>query len=95
MKKFLRAQDNLGASPQMSYKKSSTFGTSLGGCCSIIFNIIFGLYISSMLFGFFAHKEYDQQSRELYLSPMDNVTYILTSNEFIPVVKINSTSSID
>ena len=59
MKKFLRGQDVLGATPQMSYKKETTFGTSCGGCCSLIANITLVAYMIVMLIGFLVEPSYN------------------------------------
>ena len=58
MQKFLRDNDSLGATPQMTYKKSESFGTTLGGCLSVCANIGIAFYVIIALLAFFADPEY-------------------------------------
>ena len=66
MKKFLRNNDWLGSTPMMTYKANSVFGTSLGGCCSMIVNVTMLLYVGVILIGFFASPDFNLQSQEKY-----------------------------
>ena len=59
MKKFLRDKDSLGATPMMTYKKNAVFGTSIGGCCSLVARILMGTYINIILLGFYASPNYN------------------------------------
>ena len=93
MKQFLRDNDSLGASPQMTYKKGSLFGTSLGGCCSILLNLTLGSYIIAMLFGFFKTPNYNLSATEHYLNRMQTVPYELTSNDLIPTALLISNNA--
>ena len=46
----------------MTYKSNTVFGTSLGGCCSMLVNISMGLYVCIILIGFFASPDYSLQT---------------------------------
>lgn len=52
MQRFLRDKDALGTSPKMNYKKSETFGTTLGGCFSVCANAGIAFYVVIAMFAF-------------------------------------------
>ena len=86
MRKFLREVDQLGHSPQMTFKKNSTFGTSIGGCCSLSAKCLTWSYTIIMLVGFFAERDYDLNFQVLYLDRKDPDEYALSAVDFIPTV---------
>ena len=84
MKKFLRDQDVLGATPMMTYKKNVMFGTSIGGCCSLLANLFIGLYVLVQLVGFFVSPNYNLATKERYQSTQHPENYRVTAQEVIP-----------
>ena len=42
---FLKGQDQLGRSVELSYKKNAGYGTVLGGACSLILTLFFAGFI--------------------------------------------------
>lgn len=88
MKRFLRNNDTLGSTPMMTYKSNTVFGTSLGGCCSMLVSISMGLYVCIILIGFFASPDYSLQTQELYQPLVDPETYSISATEIIPAVSV-------
>ena len=54
MKRFLRNRDALGAAPQMNYRGEETYGTLLGGTCTLCANLVVLSYLFLILSGFFS-----------------------------------------
>ena len=88
MKKFLRNNDSLGSWPKMNYKSKQVFGTTLGGCCSLIVNITLGLYVGVILIGFFASADYNLQSIEMYQDLLRPNKYQIDATEIIPAIAV-------
>ena len=84
MKKFLRNQDVLGATPMMTYKKNVMFGTSIGGCCSLLANLFIGLYVLVQLVGFFVSPNYNLATKETYQPTSDPENYRVRATQVIP-----------
>ena len=53
MKNYLRKQDKLADAPGMSFKGEETYGTSIGGCCSLFGTILVVIYFVTILTNFF------------------------------------------
>ena len=66
MKQYLRDKDGLGSSPHMTYKKNATFGTSVGGCCTLCANLFIICYLVIVLFGFCTTRNYNTQQNTSY-----------------------------
>ena len=60
MKNFLRKRDKLADAPGMSYKGEETYGTSIGGCCSLLATILVTIYFVIILTNFFVNNNYNE-----------------------------------
>ena len=58
MRNFFRAQDGLGAAPQMTYKRKETFGTGIGGFCTTLANVFIFTYLVIVIYGFFSVRSF-------------------------------------
>mmetsp|Transcript_31671 Transcript_31671/g.39417 ORF Transcript_31671/g.39417 Transcript_31671/m.39417 type:complete len:106 (+) Transcript_31671:7-324(+) len=88
MKKFFREQDELGSAPVMTYKRSSTFGTTCGGCCSFTANILISLYVLVMLVGFFSEPDYGVSIMEQYQALDEPAEFEMGVTDMIPVIQL-------
>ena len=84
----MRRLDNLGKSPQMTYKKQLEFGTSIGGCCSTLARIFISTYVVCMLIAFFTRPNYDAEREEKYQSISDPQVYVMESIDLIPAIAL-------
>ena len=88
MQKLLRSHDVLGSTPQMTYKKAGKFGTSIGGCCSLLAIAVIRFYVSIRFIGFFTSQSFSNQSQEKY-QPLGNPQlYSVSAAEVIPIATI-------
>ena len=90
MQRFLRDYDALGTSPKMNYKKSETFGTTLGGCCSVCANAGIAFYVVIALFAFITKPDYQFQSVQEFNSLKDAQEYALKPIDFLPAIYIEA-----
>lgn len=88
MRKFLRESDKLGYSPQMSYKKNASFGTSIGGCSSLCARCFTFSYTIIILVGFIAERDYDLNFQVLNQDRAFPDMYDLSGIDFIPAIGI-------
>ena len=88
MQSFMRRQDNLGKSPQMTYKKNLEFGTSIGGCCSTLARLFICTYVVCTLIAFFSRPNYDPEREEKYQSISDPQVYIMEPTDLIPAIAL-------
>ena len=88
MKQYFRDRDGLGATPQMTYKKNETYGTTLGGCCSVCCRFFILFYVSLVIVGFFMTSNYEETTQTLYQSLQDPETYSVSSSDIIPTYQI-------
>ena len=60
MLKFLRERDQLGYTPQMTYKGNESYGIALGGLCSLTARILTSGFILALIVAFFfGGRDYD------------------------------------
>ena len=69
MKNYLRKQDKLADAPGMSYKGEETYGTSIGGCCSLFATTFVAVYFISILTNFFITPNFNSEVETLYHLP--------------------------
>ena len=56
MLKYLRERDELGHTPQMTYKGNESYGTALGGLCSFTARLLTSVFVFVTIFAFFYGK---------------------------------------
>lgn len=88
MQRFLRDNDALGTSPKMNYKKSETFGTTFGGCCSVCANAGIAFYVVIAMVAFITSPDYQFQSVQEFNSQEDPLTYVLRPIDLLPAIYI-------
>ena len=72
----------------MTYKKAAKFGTSIGGCCSLLAIAVIRFYVSIRFIGFFTSQTFSNQSQEKYQPLSDPQVYDVSATEVIPVASI-------
>ncbi len=72
----------------MTYKQSATFGTAIGGCCSLFANLFIAAYLVVVFFGFFSTRDYSSTSMKNYQSLTDPETYDLGHDDLIVAVRL-------
>ena len=64
LRKKLASWDQCGYTPSLSYRREASYGTALGGICSIVATLLVMMFVVSELYGLIipsqSHK-YDQQ----------------------------------
>ena len=94
MKQFFRDRDGLGQTPNMTYKQSETYGTTLGGCVSCCATIVIQLYIIVVLGSLIImEKNYGQTTVDLLLPLADTPIYTLSPLDIVPAYQVYSTSN--
>ena len=84
MKNYLRKKDKLADAPGMSYKGEETYGTSIGGCCSLFATIFVSIYFTVIIFDFSMKQSFNSDVETLYHSANDTDKYELKPNDLIP-----------
>ena len=67
----------------MTYKGNDSYGTTLGGVCSIIASVIVFLYMLITFISFFGGRHYSQWPTSGYQPIFDPETYTLESKDLI------------
>ena len=87
---FLKDQDQLGATPQMTYKGNAQYQTVVGGCCSCFASFIVTAYIFITIFSFVADKSYNQTTT-VGFNPLENPDpQLLDSKDLIPAFQVRT-----
>ena len=87
MKEFLRDLDLFAVPVNLKYKGKSKFGTSVGGCLSLLLILLFTVYSGYTLHEMIVKPALQNNSVQLYFSYSDNtdVYNITTSNSTIAI----------
>ena len=88
MKNYLRKQDKLADAPGMTYKGEETYGTSIGGCCSLFASIFVAIYFIVILTNFFITPNFNSEIETLYHMPTFSEGYVMTPLDLIPAVQV-------
>lgn len=72
----------------MTYKKSTTFGTSCGGCCSLIANILLLFYVVVMAIGFFVSPGYNVSEERKYYPLYAPELYDIHAADLVPALGV-------
>lgn len=87
---FFRQQDQLGSSVTLHYKQQREFGTVLGGCCSVLVNLFFALFICSQLYAWILKPSFDQTFSLSYIPQDANEYYTVKLDEFLPIFTVGT-----
>ncbi len=88
MKKWLRARDGMGATPQMTYKSDETYGTALGGLFSCTCRYFIAFYVALVFFGFFSSRSFNETKTIGFQPIIDAPVYEVSAEEMIPVYQV-------
>ena len=87
---FLKDQDQLGATPQMTFKGSAHYQTVVGGCCSCFASFIVTTYIFITIFSFVADKSYNQTTSVGFHSLFKPDPQLLDSKDLIAAFQVRT-----
>ena len=99
-KASLARRDSFGTWAKFHYREESGFGTTFGGCCSLILKVSTFLFAFVQLLGWKYRPTYSQSTQDLYIpnaeSPLDlsrGLHYSIELGDFLPtfVVYTNHT----
>ena len=62
MKNYLRKRDQLADAPGLTYKGEETYGTTLGGFCSLCASVFVFFYLFIVLMNFFMSPNYESDT---------------------------------
>ena len=65
--KKLASFDKYGLSPKMHYRTQGSYGTALGGVCSILATLIVLFFMISELYGLIVRPSYNQNKQVQFL----------------------------
>jgi len=78
----------------MNYKQNATFGTAMGGLCSLFANCFVWFYVILIMFAFItSENQYNETISQGYNSLTDPVYFTLKASSVIPAWQILSYSS--
>ena len=88
---FFKGQDQLGSSVSLNYRGNASFGTVLGGICSLLATLFFSAFILVQMYAWLFQPSYNQSVEKTYLNRNANSTYSVPIQSFLPTFTIGST----
>ena len=88
MKNYFRRRDQLADAPGMTYKGEETYGTTIGGCCSLCASIFIFFYVSLILINFYAKSDYQSWTQVLIHEPNDPPTFDMSAQDLLPIYQV-------
>ena len=86
LRKTLARNDWFGAPPKLYYRKEATFGTALGGLCTILAITLISFFMVSELYGLIMQPTYNQNKQTQFIPQDTQVPYTIDTDHGILAV---------
>ena len=79
--KTLARNDMFGSPPKLTYRKEASYGTAVGGLCTILAILIIMFFMASELYGLVVRPTYNQNKQTQFIPQDTQVPYNIKTTE--------------